>query len=413
MSGYLLRLCLARMRHRRHLGKQRLQHKRRGNAGHHDQQDNRREIDGIDDADLQPLLGHDQGDLAAGHHADTDLERIAPVEAADLGRQTAADDLGQQGHQNKADAEQENFRRQAADVGFQTDAGEKHGGKDDIVADVNAALDIRCVLHRAKNDARNVRAGNIGNAEVLLSDVGHGKAESNADDGDALGMGVAGVQPLHHIVDDKADADSNQEEERRLDQHTADAGTLARAGAQHAGQHNDADDIINDRRADNGRAEEAFQVAQLLQRGHRDRYAGGRHDRADEQRAVKLRAAHGRKAIECAVEQRAAHQRHKNADTGDEGRNRACAQQLLQVCAKAGRKHQQHNADLRKGRDCITGLHQIQKAGSDKQTGKDLAHDLRGLAFTGDQRKELCAQDNDRQISKNGIHEISSLLTAW
>ena len=377
------------MRHRRHLGKQRLQHKRRGNAGHHDQQDDRREIDGIDDADLQPLLGHDQGDLAAGHHADTDLEGIAPVEAADSGRQTAADDLGQQGHQNKADAEQENFRRQAADVGFQSDAGEKHRGKDDIVADVNAALDIRCVLHRAKNDARNVRAGNIGNAEVPLSDVGHGKAERNADDGDALGMGVAGVEPLHRKVDDKADADSNQEEECRLDQHTADAGTLARAGAQHAGQHNDADDIINDRRADNGRAEEAFQVAQLLQRGHRDRYAGGRHDRADEQRAVKLRAAHGRKAVERTVEQCAAHQRHQNADTGDEGCDGACAQQLLQVGAKAGREHKQYHADLSKGGNGIVGLHQIQKAGANQQAGDDLADYLRCPALAGYKTKEF------------------------
>ena len=48
-----------------------------------------------------------------------------------------------------------------------------------------------------------------------------------------------------------------------------------------------------------------------------------------------------------------------------------------------------------------------------EQAGKDLAHNLRGLTFTGDQRKELCAQDNDRQIAKNGIHELSSLLTAW
>ena len=154
-------------------------------------------------------------------------------------------------------------------------------------------------------------------------------------------------------------------------------------------------------------------MAQLLQRCHRDGHACCGHNRADKQCAEEFRAADCRKAVECAVEQRAAHQRHKNADAGDEGRNGACAQQLLQVCAKAGRKHQQHNADLRKGRDCITGLHQIQKAGSDKQAGKDLAHNLRGLAFTGDQRKELCAQDNDRQIAKNGIYELSSLLTAW
>ena len=59
----------------------------------------------------------------------------------------------------------------------------------------------------------------------------------------------------------KADADSNEEEEHRLDQHTADADPLAGAGTQHTGQHDDADDIINNCGTDDGRAEEAFQMS--------------------------------------------------------------------------------------------------------------------------------------------------------
>ncbi len=38
-----------------------------------------------------------------------------------------------------------------------------------------------------------------------------------------------------------------------------------RAGAQHAGEHHDADDVINDCRADDGRTKEALEIAQLLQ----------------------------------------------------------------------------------------------------------------------------------------------------
>ena len=34
--------------------------------------DDRRKINRLDNADLKALLGHDQGDLTAGHHADTD-----------------------------------------------------------------------------------------------------------------------------------------------------------------------------------------------------------------------------------------------------------------------------------------------------------------------------------------------------
>ncbi len=35
--------------------------------------DDRRKINRLDNADLKALLSHDQGDLAAGHHADTDF----------------------------------------------------------------------------------------------------------------------------------------------------------------------------------------------------------------------------------------------------------------------------------------------------------------------------------------------------
>ena len=37
------------------------------------------------------------------------------------------------------------------------------------------------------------------------------------------------------------------------------------AGTQHAGEHHDADDVINDGGADDGGAEEALELAQLLQ----------------------------------------------------------------------------------------------------------------------------------------------------
>ena len=50
-------------------------------------------------------------------------------------------------------------------------------------------------------------------------------------------------------------------------------------------------------------SEKALQVAQLLQGCHRNGHAGGRHDRADEQGTVELRAAHGREAVQRTVQQ--------------------------------------------------------------------------------------------------------------
>ena len=70
--------------------------------------------------------------------------------------------------------------------------------------------------------------------------------------------GCACQSSFHGKVDDDADADGDEEEQHGLDEHAADAGTLTRAGAQHAGQHDDADDVINDCRADDGRTKGSF-----------------------------------------------------------------------------------------------------------------------------------------------------------
>ena len=108
-SFYCLPIYLTGVLLRRHLGKECLEHQRRCHAGHHDQQDHSGKVDRVHHADIQALLGHDQCHLAAGHHANADLEGVAPVEAADLGRKAAADDLGDKCYNDEADTEQERF----------------------------------------------------------------------------------------------------------------------------------------------------------------------------------------------------------------------------------------------------------------------------------------------------------------
>ena len=82
-------------------------------------------VDRVYHTDGQALLRHDQCHLATGHHTDADLQGIVPVEAADLCSQTAADDLGDQRHNHKADAEQQDFRGQAADISLEADGGKE------------------------------------------------------------------------------------------------------------------------------------------------------------------------------------------------------------------------------------------------------------------------------------------------
>ena len=286
------------MRLHRHFGEQRFQDQRSGHTGHDDEQDDGGEVDGIHHADVQTLLGHDQGHLAAGHHANTHLEGITPAEPADLGRQTAADDLGDQGHHHEAHAEQQDLRGQAADIGFQADAGEEDGSKQHIVADVHPALHIGGILQSAQDDARDVGTCDVCNAEVGLGNIGHGKAERHTDDGDALGVGVALVQPLHGEMGNDAHADGGGEEQHGVQQHLAQPCTGAGACSQHTGQHHDADDIIDNGGTDDGGAKEALQVAQLLQGSHGDGHAGGGHNGTDEEGAVELLAAQRREAVE-------------------------------------------------------------------------------------------------------------------
>ena len=115
-------------------------------------------------------------------------------------------------------------------------------------------------------------------------------------------MRVALVQPLHAVVHRKAHAHSGGKEQQRVDQHLAQTRTGAGTCAQHAGEHHDADDIINDSSTDDGSTQETLQVAQLLQRSHRDGHAGGSHDGTDEQCPIELRAAHGGESVEHTIQ---------------------------------------------------------------------------------------------------------------
>ena len=222
-------------------------------------------------------------------------------------------------------------------------------------------------------------------------------------------MRITLVQPHHSKVSHNTHAHSSGKEQRRIEEHLAQTRAGAGACAQHAGEDYDADDIINDGSTDDGSAEKALQVAQFLQGRHRNGHAGGGHDGADEQCTVELRAAHGREAVERTVQQGAAHQRNGNAHAGDQGGDGAGFDEFLQIGAKARGEHQHDHADLRKGGDGVTGLHEVQDARTDEQAGNDLAHHLRCLALAGHETKELCAEDDNCQVTENQIHKESFL----
>ncbi len=202
---------------------------------------------------------------------------------------------------HEADAEQQDLRGQAADIGLEADGRKEHRREQHIVADIHAALHIGCIVHGAQHNAGNVGTGNIGNAKVGLGHIGHAKAEGQAHDGDTLGVRVAPIQPLHGVMDHQAHTHSGGKEQQGVEQHLAQTRTGAAAGTQHTGKHHDTHHIVNNSCTDDGGAQKALQVAQLLQGGHRDGHAGGGHNGANEQSPVKLRAAHCCKAVESTI----------------------------------------------------------------------------------------------------------------
>ena len=110
--------------------------------------------------------------------------------------------------------------------------------------------------------------------------------------------GLRLIQPLHGVMDHQAHTHSGGKEQQGVHQHLAQTRTGAAAGTQHTGKHHDTHHIVNNSCTDDGGAQKALQVAQLLQRSHRDGHAGGGHDGTDEQCPIELRAAHGGEAVE-------------------------------------------------------------------------------------------------------------------
>ena len=213
------------------------------------------------------------------------------------------------------------------------------------------------------------------------------------------------VQPEHGLVDDEADDDGCDEEEDGVHQHIDEAGVCAAAGTQHAGEHHDADDIINDGCADDGGAEEALELAQLLQGGHGDGDAGGCHDGADEERPIKLRAAQRRKAVEQAVEQGAASQRHGHAYAGDEGGDGAGPHQFLKVGAEAGGEHQQHDTDLSKMAMESLGCTRFSRQGPMTRPAMISPTTCGARHLRASSAKNLALMRDEGEIPKNGIHK--------
>ena len=388
-----------------------LQDDRGGDAGHDDQKDDSRKILRGQQPHRQPLLGHDQGHLAPGHHAHADFQAVLKAEAADFCHQAAADDLGDQSHHHEPYGKQQNPYAHMVDAGLQADAGEEHRAEDDVRADFHFPVDIGRVPDGAQNDAGHIGSRDVGNPEIALSRIGEEKAQRKPQDGNPLGMGITVVQLLEYFEYNDAHHQCHDEEQHRGDDHAARIGFRV-LEADDKSQHNDADDIIDDGGAEDRGANLPLQLPHLLQGLHRNADAGSRHDDAGEHCFIESIRSPGGHAVKAHIEQGAAQQRDEHAGTGDQKRHGPCLHQILQVRLQPRGEHQQHHADFRHHVQEIRLLHQAQHAWAYQKPGDDFAHYLRRFAFPGQYPEKLRCYDDDCQILKNCIcfHDSTTLF---
>ena len=168
------------------------------------------------------------------------------------------------------------------------------------------------------------------------------------------------------------------------------------------GEHNDADDVIDDGGADDGGAHPAAQMTHFPEGLHRNGNRGSGHDGADVNRMKEAFIARGNAIIK-AEQHRTQYQRNKNADAGNEQRSTAGFFQLLHIGFQAGAEHKQNDANFRHAGDEIRLPHPAQHTGPDDQTGQNFANDLRGVQITGQQAKGFGGENDDGKIAADRI----------
>ncbi len=135
------------------------------------------------------------------------------------------------------------------------------------------------------------------------------------------------------------------------------------------------------------------------------------HNRANTNSARKIPAAHCSKShrTRCASSVPPT-SGTKDADTGNQSCNGARTHKFFRLVPRPVAEHKQHNADFRKDRDGVTRF-VPDSEGRGQSAGQQESRRQPAVPCTcGRPAQKFCAQNNNRQIAKNGIHEISSPL---
>ena len=265
----------------------------------------------------ETLVRDDEGDLSARHHTDAYLEAVRPLVAKAFRDESAADNFAQQSHSDESDREEYHTRIDAAEIGFQTDTDEKHRREEHIAVYADLAVDVVGVAGVAEDNTRDVSARDIGDTEILLGDERHNETEPDSDYRYAAGVRVLLVVPLEQLIEDEAEYRREHEEEHDLPRHEEGiaVGVLE---AEHKGEHDDTDDVIDDSGAEDSLPDAAVEMTHFLEDLDGDTDGGRGHNAADEDRLEEFISPERREAVYSHIEEGTSRERHKHADTGDD-----------------------------------------------------------------------------------------------
>ena len=140
-------------------------------------------------------------------------------------------------------------------------------------------------MNPAEDHACHVGSGDVCHAEVFVCHVGQGKGHGDPYDGNPAGVRMLVIVPFEYLVNDDAENDGQREEGEGAKKHAC----HIRVGlfeADHHGEDDDADHVVDDGGAHDGLSQLSLKLAQLTQGLYGDADGGCREDRSDEDRTV-------------------------------------------------------------------------------------------------------------------------------
>ena len=243
----------------------------------------------------------------------------------------------------------------------------------------------------AKDDSRNISTGDLSDAEIGLGDICHYDAVNESDDRDTSRMLVTVVEPLEYLIYDESGDDGYREEQHCLEDDHPDIGVGVLC-AEYESQDDNADDIVDDGGAHDGRSDSSVELAEFLEGSDCDADRGCGHDGTDEKGFVELLAPDGVKSVEAHEKDSSEDYGDENAGTRDGGRLKSRLLELFHVSCKARLEHEHDDADLGHLGNEVSLADKAKDRRSDQYAGEDLTDDFRSVKLAGKNAQGFRAQ---------------------